>query len=130
MQARMSESSLFVLSSRAEGYPMVLLEAMACGVPVLATNCSFGPAEIITEAVDGFLVDNGNRDQLAQGILRMVRLSPQERLAMGSAARAKSDERSYAAVAERWRALIGECETERQRRQRGDKGNLLRRLGR
>jgi glycosyltransferase involved in cell wall biosynthesis len=125
MQARMSESSLFVLSSRAEGYPMVLLEAMACGVPVVSTNCSFGPAEIITEGVDGFLAENGNREQLAEGILRMVRLSPQQRLAMGHAARAKSRERSYAAVAERWRTLIDECETERRRRQRANRSRFL-----
>ena len=99
MSARMAESSLFVLSSRTEGYGMVLVEAMSCGVPVVSTDAPFGPSEIIDDGVDGFLVANGDPEALADGICRMIDLTPEERHAFGRAARAKSIEESVPAVA-------------------------------
>jgi glycosyltransferase involved in cell wall biosynthesis len=66
------KSSIAVCSSRFEGFGMVIIEAMACGLPVVAFDCPWGPHSIINEGEDGILVENGNPSALAQGILSLV----------------------------------------------------------
>ena len=66
------ESSIFVLSSRYEGFGLVLVEALACGVPCVSFNCPEGPAEIISDNVNGYLVENGNINQLADKIMKLM----------------------------------------------------------
>lgn len=127
LQTHMAQASLFVLSSRMDGTAMVLVEAMTCGVPVVSTNAPTGPAEIVNHGVDGLLVANQDVAALADGIVHMIELPLERRLAMGEAARANAAARSYPAVAERWRALLRECEAER-RNDRGVRPGLLGRL--
>ena len=80
--AYMTNSSCFVLSSRQEGLPTVLIEAMACGCPVVATNCPSGPDEILDNGVYGALVPIENSEALAKAMLKTLENPPETELLM------------------------------------------------
>ncbi len=80
------ESSFYVLSSRFEGFGLVLIEAMACGLPCIAFNCPNGPADIIKDGVDGMLTENGSIEGLAKAMELLID-SPSTRQEMGKMAR-------------------------------------------
>ena len=79
------KSQMLVLSSEYEGRPLVLIEAMACGVPCVSFDCPSGPREIIEDGVTGLLAENGNLSDLAAKIEWLI-THDQERRVMGEKA--------------------------------------------
>ena len=99
------ESSIFVLSSRFEGFGMVLIEAMACGLPVVSFDCPAGPDEIITDGVDGLLVPSGDVHALAEKL--MVLMSDENlRRRLGQQARQTAQRYDMTVLVNQWTALF------------------------
>lgn len=70
--AFMAKAKVFVLSSAWEGLPGVLIEALACGIPIVATDCPSGPAEILENGRYGRLIPIGEEQAMAEAISEML----------------------------------------------------------
>ena len=112
MAARFDEASLFVLSSRREGMPMVLLEAMAAGLPVVAFDCPTGAAELLDGGRSGVLVPVGDSAALADGILRVI-TDPAEQRRLADAAEARARDFDVAVTAARWESVFAQLADKR-----------------
>ena len=70
--SKMSEASLFAFTSLGESFGMVLIEAMSCGLPVVAFDCPDGPKDIITHGQDGFLIPLNDESEMAKKICLLI----------------------------------------------------------
>lgn len=100
-----TDSALFVLSSRFEGFGMVLVEAMACGLPAVAFDGACGPRSIISHGEDGLLVPAENTDKLADAMVQLMK-SPERIKQMADKAVVKSQQYDIDIIAGKWRALF------------------------
>lgn len=102
-----ASASIFVLSSRYEGLPMVLLEAQAAGLPIVSFACKCGPKDVVHEGEDGYLVEEGNVDALAERLLLLMQ-DEDLRMRMGKAAYQHSSRFDTDEIMHRWERVFSE----------------------
>lgn len=115
--AKMAAASLYVMSSRSEGFPLVLLEAMAVGLPVVSFDCRNGPADIVRHARDGLLVPDHDVGALASTLCALL-ADPARRRRMGCAAVERARDHDLDAICARWEELFAELLDDKHRRRR------------
>lgn len=99
------ESSVLIMTSMYEPFGLVLVEAMSCGLPVIAFDCPYGPADIITDGVDGFIIENGNTDAFADAVCTLIK-NPELRKKMGKSGIVSSNRYKAETIMPQWIQLF------------------------
>lgn len=100
-------SSIFLMSSRSENQPMVLLEAMSCGLPVVAFDCPTGPGEILANGNDGILISIDDIDQYAEAIISFLD-DKEKRIKYGTQGRINVEKYDTDKIVNQWESLFDE----------------------
>ena len=98
-------SSFYVLPSRYEGLPLVMLECLACGLPIVAFDCETGPSDIIENNDCGLLANNGDIEELSLKIIDMIEMA-EKRLVLSKACTLKSEKYAVDNIMSKWKNLF------------------------
>ena len=107
VNTKYEEASIYALSSRFEGFPMVLLEATSMSLPIVAFDCKTGPNEIITDGENGFLVEPENVELFAEKLMALMS-NDELRAEMGRKAYESSKRFTIDKIVGEWEKLIDE----------------------
>ena len=102
----MREASFFVLSSRFEGFGMVIAEAMSQGLPVVSFDCPTGPSDMVKSNINGILVKNQDKQALADAICYIIE-NTEKRKEMGKNAVNTAKEFAGDIIAKKWYTVFG-----------------------
>lgn len=103
--AILKQAKLFVMASRHEGFPMAHGEALACGLPVIATDCPSGPSEMVRHGIDGLLVANEDTRALATAIETLIS-NEQKRQRLAARASEVTERFGLETIVSKWETLI------------------------
>lgn len=107
LPALFKQCDVFVFPSYCEGFGLVLLEALASGLPIITTDATAGP-DLIQDGVEGFITPSGDIDRLCQAIRFFVD-NPNKLSEMSRAARRCAEKFTWDAYGDRWNCLLEEC---------------------
>lgn len=99
------QASVFCLSSRYEGFGLVLIEAMAFGLPIVSTDCETGPRELLDPGQDALVVATDDADALAKALLAVIR-QPELAARLGASGRQKASDFALERIALQWDGLV------------------------
>jgi glycosyltransferase involved in cell wall biosynthesis len=109
-----ARASICAVSSRWEGFPMIVVEAMSCGLPVVSFDCPSGPGEIIHHGEDGLLVEKENIGAFAHALIDLIE-DPPRRKQLGRRARASVRRFGIDLIGRQWTDLIEALRSKRSR---------------
>lgn len=107
MMEKYRDSSILLLTSYYEPFGLVLPEAMSCGLPVVAFNCPYGPADIITDGIDGFLISKRSSEIFANRVCQLMD-HMELRVKMGKSGIESSKKYAEGCIMPFWKQLFGQ----------------------
>ena len=107
IQSIYHSASIYVMSSRWEGLPMVLIEAQSCGLPIVSFDCPEGPSLLVHDGEDGYLVPPNDIQALSEKLLDLIN-DESKRTRFGKKAFENAKRFSVEAISEKWKVLFGE----------------------
>lgn len=105
IQEEYLKNSIFVMSSRFEGMPMAMLEALSFGLPIVSFACQCGPSDIVTNGLEGYLVKEGNIDDLADKLVDVIQ-NESKRKYFAENAFSRSKDFQPAIIMDKWNVLF------------------------
>jgi len=102
-----------MMTSRTEALPMVMLEAQACGLPIVSFNCETGPSDIINNGIDGYLIDDYNIDQMNLKVSELC-ADFDKRKKFGQNARKNVEKFLPDQVFNKWESLFAHLQTQNE----------------
>ena len=105
IQDKYKEASILVMTSRNEALPMVLIEAMACGLPCVAYDCPIGPGAIIQNNKNGFLIEDGNKEAFIEKLNLLIE-DEKLRSLIGESAKKNVEKYDLDLIMDQWKNLL------------------------
>lgn len=105
IESKYLEASIYVMTSRYEAFPMVLIEAMSCGLPVIAYDCPCGPRAIISNNKNGILIKNGNQSVFVEELQKLIE-SKETRKRIGATAKKDIEKYNLEAIMNQWNSFL------------------------